>query len=172
MRKIVWMAVAMALIAALPAAGAQAKTKQISTGIYLDVAGYIDRHGGVYYFWSGDLDAKRSACRDGRTVTFFRAEPNGTATPVGSTTTFSSSGDSNSSFGDLLEGPPDAITGSYYAEVAPKRVTTNQKEQKKGQGLVTVIGPGSRARKVTLNCLAARTPTIYVQVPAGLLTSP
>ena len=58
MRKLVLMAVAMALVAALPAAGAQAKTKtkQISTGIYLDVAGLIDRHGGVTYFWfGGDL---------------------------------------------------------------------------------------------------------------------
>jgi hypothetical protein len=172
MRKYVLVAVAMALVAALPAAGAQAKTKtkQISTGIDLDVAGYIDRHGGVFYFWGGDLNAKRSACRDGRNVTLFRVQPNGTATPVGSNTTFSSSGDPYSSFGDLLEGPPDAITGSYYAEVAPKRVkTTNQKEPKKG---VTVVVPFKRAKKVTLNCLGARTPTIYVQVPAGLLTSP
>ena len=171
MRKLVLMAVAMALVTVLPA-GAQAKTKtkQISTGIYVDVAGLIDRHGGVTYYWYGALDAKRSACRDGRTVTFFRVEPNGTATPVGSTTTFSSSGDSNSSFGDLLEGPPDAITGSYYAEVAPKRVkTTNQKEPKNG---ITVVVPFKRAKKVTLNCLGARSPTIYVQVPAGLLTSP
>lgn len=172
MRKFVSMAVAMALIAALPAAGAQAKTKTISTGINLDVAGYIDRHGGVFYFWGGDLNAKRSACRDGRNVTLFRVEPNGTATPVGSNTTFSSSGDPYSSFGDLLEGPLGATTGSYYAEVAPKRVTTTQKEQKNGPGPVTVFGRGNRARKVTLNCLAARTPTIYVQVPAGLLTSP
>ena len=95
MRKFVLMAVAMALVAALPAAGAQAKTKtkQISTDINLDVAGYIDRHGGVFYFWGGDLDAKRSACRDGRNVTLFRVESNGTATPVGSNTTLSSSGD-------------------------------------------------------------------------------
>jgi hypothetical protein len=170
MRKFLWMALTMALIAALPAAGAEAKSKQISTSIYVDVSGLIDRHGGVLYFWGGDLDAKRSACRDGRNVTLFRVEPNGTATPVGSTTTQSSSGDPISDFGDLLEGPPDAITGYYYAEVAPKRVTTTQKEQK--NGLVTVLGPGKRARKVRLNCLAARTPTIYVQVPAGLLTSP
>ena len=177
MRKFVSMAVAMALVAALPAAGAQAKTKtktktqQISTDINLDVAGYIDRHGGVFYFWGGDLNAKRSACRDGRNVTLFRVESNGTATPVGSNTTLSSSGDPYSSFGDLLEGPLGAITGSYYAEVAPKRVTTNQKEPKPvNQG--TLIEIGSRARKVKLNCLAARTPTIYVHVPAGLLTSP
>ena len=132
MRKFVSMAIAMALVAALPAAGAQAKTKtktqQISTDINLDVAGYIDRHGGVFYFWGGDLNAKRSACRDGRNVTLFRVESNGTATPVGSNTTFSSSGDPYSSFGDLLEGPLGAITGNYYAEVAPKRVTTNQEE--------------------------------------------
>ena len=131
MRKLVLMAVAMALVTVLPA-GAQAKTKTktISTGIYLDVSGYIDRHGGVFYFWGGDLDAKRSACRDGRTVTLFRVEPNGTATPVGSNTSLGDTPDVlNSSFGDLLERPLDAITGYYYAEVAPKRVkTTNQKE--------------------------------------------
>jgi hypothetical protein len=173
MRKLVSMAVAMALVVALPAAGAQAKTKQISTSIYLDVAGLIDRHGGVYYLWDGELSAKRSACRDGRNVTLFRVEPNGTATPVGSSTTL---GDPFGSFGELLEGPLDAITGYYYAEVAPKRVRTKQKKkQKKGQSPVTpvpVIGRSSRARKVTLNCLAARSSTIYVEVPAGLLTSP
>ena len=166
MRKFVWMAVAMALVAALPAAGAQAKTKQISTGIHLDVGGLLDRHGGVTYLWFGDVSAKRSACVDGRNVTLFRVEPNGTSTPLGSNTTL------DGSFGGLLEGPLGAITGSYYAEVALKRVTTTKKEQKQGQGLVTVIGPGSRARKVTLNCLAATTPTIHVEVPAGLLTSP
>ena len=172
MRKFVSIAVAMALVAALPAAGAQAKaktkTQKISTDINLDVAGYIDRHGGVLYFWGGDLDAKRSACLDGRNVTLFRVESNGTATPVGSNTAFGSSGDPYSSFGDLLEGPLGAITGNYYAEVAPKRVTTNQKEPKPvNQGVRIEIG-----RKVKLNCLAARSPTIYVQVPAGLLTSP
>lgn len=171
MRKFVSIAVAMALVAALPAAGAQAKTKQISTGIYLDVVGLLDRHGGVTYFWAGDVSAKRSACRNGRNVTLFRVEPNGTSTPVGSSTT------SGSEFANLLEGPLDALTGYYYAEVAPKRVTT---EQKKGQrvtvepngGRTTVIGGGGRARKLRLNCLAARTSTIYVEVPAGLLTSP
>jgi hypothetical protein len=173
MRKLVLMAVAMALVAALPAAGAQAKTKakQISTGIYLDVAGSIDRRGGVLYLWFGDLSAKQSACLDGRNVTLFRVEPNGTSTPVGSNTT------SGSEFANLLEGPLDALTGYYYAEVAPKRVTT---KQKKGQrvtvepngGRTTVIGGGGRARKLRLNCLAARTSTIYVEVPAGLLTSP
>jgi hypothetical protein len=120
----------------------------------------------VLYLWFGDLDAKRSACLDGRNVTLFRVEPNGTSTPVGSSTTF------GREFANLLEGPLDAITGYYYAEVAPKRVTT---KQKKGQSPVTpvpVSGRSSRARKVKLNCLAARTSTIYVEVPAGLLTSP
>jgi hypothetical protein len=170
MRKFVSMAVAMVLVAALHAAGAQAKTKQISTSIYLDVAGLIDRHGGVTYLWFGDVSAKRSACVDGRNVTLFRVEPNGTSTPVGSSTTF------GREFANLLEGPLGAIRGSYYAEVAPKRVTTKQKmKQKKGQSPVTpvtVSGGGSRARKVKLNCLAARSSTIYVEVPAGLLTSP
>jgi hypothetical protein len=166
MRKLVLMAVAMALVAALPAAGAQAKakTKQISTGISLDAAGLIDRRGGVIYIWDGFLNAKKSACQDGRNVTLFRVEPNGTASPIGS-----SKSDFIGGFGNLLEGPLDAITGYYYAEVAPKRVTTPQKEQK-NQGTVR-IRPG-KVKKVKLNCLAARSSTIYVQVPAGLLTSP
>ena len=168
MRKLVLMAVAMALVAALSAAGAQAKTKtkQVSTSIYLDVAGLIDRHGGVTYFWTGDLDAKRSACSNGRTVTLFRVEPSGTASPIAS---------SESDFGqaaNFLEGPLDTITGSYYAEVAPMRVT----KQNTGQIPVTPqpvkLKGRSRAKKVKLNCLAARSSTIYVQVPAGLVTSP
>ena len=170
MRKLVLMAVAMALVAALPAAGAQAKTKtktkQVSTSIYLDVVGLLDRHGGVTYFWTGDLDAKRSACRNGRTVTLFRVEPSGTASPIAS---------SESDFGqaaNFLEGPLDTITGSYYAEVAPMRVT----KQNTGQIPVTPqpvkLKGRSRAKKVKLNCLAARSSTIYVQVPAGLVTSP
>jgi len=171
MRKFVSMAVAMALVAALPVAGAQAKTKEISTSIYLDVAGLIDRHGGVTYYWYGDVSAKGSACRDGRNVTLFRVESSGTATPVGSSTT-PMFGDPLGSFGELLEGPPGAIRGSYYAEVAPKRVTTKHKKGQSPVIPITVSGGGSRARKVKLNCLAARTSTIYVDVPAGLLTSP
>jgi hypothetical protein len=171
MRKFVSMAVAMALVAALPAAGAQAKAKakQISTGIYIDVAGLIDRHGGVTYLWTGFLNAKQSACVNGRNVTLFRVEPSGTASPIAS---------SKSDFGEfanLLEGPLDAITGYYYAEVAAKRVKQNSK-QKTGQSPVTPVpvkpARSSRARKVKLNCLAARSSTIYVEVPAGLLTSP
>ena len=176
MRKLVLMAVAMALVTVLPA-GAQAKTKtktkQVSTGIYLDVAGSIDRRGGVLYLWFGHLDAKQSACLDGRNVTLFRVEPNGTSTPVGSSPTF------DDEFANLLEGPLDALTGYYYAEVAPKRVTTKQKKGQRvtvepngGKGETTVVVGGGRARKVKLNCLAARSSTIYVQVPAGLLTSP
>jgi hypothetical protein len=162
----------MALVTVLPA-GAQAKTKtkQVSTSIYLDIAGEIDRHGGVTYFWFGDVSAKKSACRGGRNVTLFRVESNGTSTPVGSSTT--DNGPGINSFANLLEGPLDAITGSYYAEIAAKRVTT-----KKGQRVMvepngtTVTVGGGRAKKVKLNCLAARSSTIYVQVPAGLLTSP
>jgi hypothetical protein len=170
MRKFVSMAVAMALVAALPTTGAQAKTKtkQVSTGIYLDVAGLIDRRGGVTYVWGGDLSAKHSACLDGRNVTLFRVEPNGASTPVGSSTTL------GREFANLLEGPLDALTGYYYAEVAPRRVTKGTSKPKvvKPVNQGTVIGRSSRARKVKLNCLAARSPTIYVEVPAGLLTSP
>ena len=63
------------------------------------------------YFWYGDVSAKGSACRDGRNVTLFRVEPNGTATPVGSSTTLV--GDPLGSFGELMEGPLGAIRGSY-----------------------------------------------------------
>ena len=169
MRKFVSMAIAMALVAALPAAGAQAKTKtkQISTGIFLDVAGLIDRNGGVTYFWFGGVSAKKSTCLDGRNVTLFRVEPNGTASPIASSE--SDSGE----FTDLL-GPLDAITGSYYAEIAPKQVIkwTSKPKVVKPVNQGTVIERASRARRVKLNCLAARSSTIYVEVPAGLLTSP
>ena len=56
MRKFVLMAVAMALVTALPSRGPgqdQDQDQEISTGIYLDVAGLIDRHGGVTYYWYG-----------------------------------------------------------------------------------------------------------------------
>jgi hypothetical protein len=169
MRKFLWMALAMVLIAALPAAGAQAKTKtkQISTGIFLDVAGLIDRNGGVSYFWFGGVSAKKSTCLDGRNVTLFRVEPNGTASPIASSE--SDSGE----FTDLL-GPLDAITGSYYAEIAPKQVITETSKPKvvKPFNKGTVVGRATRARRVKLNCLAARSSTIHVEVPAGLLTSP
>jgi hypothetical protein len=170
MRNFVSMAVAMALVAALPAAGAQAKTKtkQISTGIYLDAAGLIDRHGGVTYLWHGFLNAKKSACQNGRNVTLFRVEPSGAASPI------ASSRSDFGEFGNLLEGPLDALTGYYYAEAAPKRVIKETSKPKvvKPANQGTVIGRSSRARKVKLNCLAARSSTIYVEVPAGLLTSP
>ena len=168
MRKFVLMTVAMALVVALPAAGAQAKTKTkvISTGISLDVTGLIDRNGGVTYFWFGGVFAKKSTCRDGN-VTLFRVEPNGTASPI------ASSNSDSGEFSDLL-GPLDAITGSYYAEIGPKQVITETSKPKvvKPFNKGTVVGRASRARRVKLNCLAARSSTIYVQVPAGLLTSP
>ncbi len=170
MRKFVSIAVATALVAALPAAGAQAKTKtkQISTSIFLDVAGLIDRNGGVTYFWFGGVSAKKSTCRDGRNVTLFRVEPNGTASPIASSE--SDSGDVQ----PMLLGPLDAITGSYYAEIAPKQVIkwTSKPKVVKPVSQGTVIGRASRVRKVKLNCLAARSSTIHVEVPAGLLTSP
>jgi hypothetical protein len=48
--------------------------------------------------------------------------------PVGSSTTLV--GDPLGSFGELLEGPLGAIRGSYYAEVAPKRVTKQTSKPK------------------------------------------
>jgi len=169
MRKFVLMAAAMALVAALPAAGAQAKTKtkQVGTGIYLDAAGLIDRHGGVTYFWDGFLNAKKSACQTGRNVTLFRVEPSGTASPIAS-----SKSDFIGEFGNLLEGPLDAITGNYYAEVAPRRVTKQMTGENPETPVVVKPKGKGRAKKVKLNCLAARSSTIYVEVPAGLLTPP
>jgi hypothetical protein len=148
MRKVVLMAVAMALVTVLPAA-AQAKTERIRSSIDVDVLGIIDRHGGVSYAFAGGVGAEgfTFACMGDRQVTLFRVEPNGTATPVASATT------EFDSFTGTLERPLGEISGSYYAEVAPRT-----RKFKSG-----------RHRK--LRCLGARSPTVLVQVPAALLGS-
>ena len=148
MRKIVAIATAAALLAALVPAGAEAKAKRVSSSITLDIFGIIDRHGGVTYAFAGEVGAEgfTFACMGDRRVRLFRVEPNGTATQVASATAESFNG-----FAGTLERPLGAITGSYYAEVAPRT-----RKFKRGQH-----------RK--LRCLAARSPTILVEVPAGLL---
>lgn len=148
MRKLVSMAVAVALVTTVPA-GAEAKTERISSSITVDVFGIIDRHGGVTYAFGGEVTAEgfTFACMGDRKVKLFRAEPNGTATRVGSART------DLFTFAGLLERPLGEITGSYYAKLAPR----NRKFK--------------RGKHRKLRCLAARSPTIYVEVPAGILTS-
>jgi hypothetical protein len=146
MRKLGPMAVAIALVMALVPIGAEAK--RISSSVSLDVFGVIDRHGGITYAFGGQIGAHFVfACEAQRQVTLFRVDPNGSATPVAS---------ANSDFGvftKTLERPLSEITGQYYAEVAPAT-----RKFKRG-----------RYRK--LRCLASRSPTIFVEVPAALLTS-
>jgi len=146
MRKLGPMAVAIALVMALVPIGAEAK--RISSSVSLDVFGVIDRHGGITYAFGGQIGAHFVfACEAQRQVTLFHVEPNGSATPVAS---------ANSDFGvftQTLERPLSEITGQYYAEVAPAT-----RKFKRG-----------RYRK--LRCLASRSPTIFVEVPAALLTS-
>lgn len=147
MRKLGSMALAIALVMALVPVGAEAK--RITSSVSLDVVGIIDRHGGVTYAFGGEIGAHFTfACMADRTVTLFRVEPNGSATQVAT---------ANSEFGQFvgnLERPLSQITGSYYAEVAP--VTRKFK----------------RGRYRKLRCLGARSPTIFVDVPDSLLTSP
>jgi hypothetical protein len=134
--------------ASLPA-GAEAKTKRIASGITVDVLGIIDRHGGVTYAFAGAVGAEgyTFACMGDRQVTLFRVEPNGTARPVASATT------DLGGFTGTLERPLGEISGSYYAEVAPRTRKFKSGNHRK------------------LRCLGARSPTILVQVPAALLGS-
>ena len=145
MRKLVPMAVALALVTALVPAGAAAKTRKVSSSIAVDVNGIIDRHGSVSYVFGGELFAKDFTfkCMERRKVTLFRVDANGTGTPVGSDRT-----DFLGNFIHPLELPLDQIPGPYYA-TAPKS-TVKSKQGK-------------------LKCLAARSDTILVQLPAALL---
>jgi hypothetical protein len=147
MRKLVLMA-AMAMVMVLPAA-AEAKTERIRSSIDVDVLGIIDRHGGVTYAFGGGVGAEgyTFACMGDRQVTLFRVEPNGTARPVASATT------EIDGFAGALERPLEEISGSYYAEVAPRTRKFKSGKHRK------------------LRCLGARSPTIFVRVPAALLGS-
>jgi hypothetical protein len=147
MRKLVLMVVAMAMVTVLPAA-AEAKTERIRSSIDVDVLGIIDRHGGVSYAFGGVVGAQgyTFACMGDRQVTLFRVEPNGTATPVASATT------ELGGFDGTIERPLAEISGSYYAEVAPRTRKFRSGKHRK------------------LRCLGARSPTMLVQVPAALLT--
>jgi hypothetical protein len=148
MRKLVLTAVAMALVTGLPAA-AEAKTERIRSSIDVDVLGIIDRHGGVTYAFGGGVGAEgyTFACMGDRQVTLFRVEPDGPARPVASATT------EIGGFTGTLERPLGEISGSYYAEVAPRTRKFKSGKHRK------------------LRCRGARSPTILVQVPAALLGS-
>jgi hypothetical protein len=150
-RAVIAAVLSLGVIAAGADAKAEAKTKghPVSSSLTVDVIGVIDRHGGITYAFGGQISAHFVfACEAQRQVTLFRVEPNGSATPVAS---------ANSDFGvftQTLERPLSEITGQYYAEVAPAT-----RKFKRG-----------RYRK--LRCLAARSPTIFVDVPAALLAPP
>jgi hypothetical protein len=102
----------------------------------------------VVYAFSGTVNAQGLAfkCMEGRRVVLFRVEPDGSHKRIAATET-----KFFGSFSGVLEKPLSAIPGNYYAKAMPK------------------IAKSKRGR---LRCLAARTPTFLVQVPAGLLTSP
>jgi hypothetical protein len=127
-----------------------------------------------------------AACSEDRTVTLFRVEPNGTSTRVASVQTgqgtTSANGPRLTRGAFALERPLGEITGYYYAEVAPvTRHPGNYGGHRSPPGhgrLVYKIGgdprdpkPSGGAYYRALTCLPARSPTIFVEVPAGLLNS-
>jgi len=137
-------------------------------------------------FKSGQVFSKRAfgvgsmgmTCSEYRTVTLFRVEPNGTSTRVASAET----GQLSRGFGGPLARPLGEITGSYYAEVAPATRHPGKyggHRPPSGHGrLVYKIGgnpydpkPSGGAYYRALRCQPARSPTISVKVPAGLLNS-
>ena len=142
-RRIIPIAVALALIAAL--VPAQASAKPVKSSVDIDIFGVIDRHSAIAYFLSGSVFAKRLTfrCMADRKVVLFRQQPDGTSVRVLSTRT--------DFLGEVfapLEIRLDDIPGYYFAKV--KRRTRSSRHGK-------------------LNCLAARSPTILVEVPPALL---
>ena len=118
------------------------------------------------------------ACSEYRTVTLFRVEPNGTSTRVASVQTGQGTGE----FAGPLERPLGEIRGYYYAEVAPATRHPGKPRSPRSPlhhgRLVYKIGgnpndpkPSGGAYYRALSCLPARSPTIFVQVPAALLNS-
>jgi hypothetical protein len=155
---------------------------EVSSNVSLDVFGAIDRQGAVTYAFGGDIRAQAeirrvrfvlkgpsggggggAACSEYRTVTFFRVEPNGTSTRVASVRTGQGTGEFG---GPLLERPLGEITGYYYAEVAP---ATRKKLHRHGNQAEFYKVRGAYYR--ALRCLPARSPTIFAEVPAGLVNS-
>jgi hypothetical protein len=145
MRKIALSAAALVLVMALLPVAATAKARKVKSSITIDVNGIIDRHGSVSYAFGGDVGAKGLTfkCMEGRTVKLFRVDANGTGVQVASTRS-----KFFGAFFGTLELPLDQITGSYYATVPVRKI---------------------KSKSGKLKCLAARSPTFLVQVPAGLL---
>lgn len=148
-RTVVWIAVALALVTSLMSAEAQA-AKRVKSRLIVEVFGIIENDASVTYAFAGQVLAGGGLefqCMGGRTVTLFRVESDGTTTPVAS--------DKTDVVGFFVKAnlglPIDEIPGRYYAEVEEKKKKTNHGK---------------------LKCLAARSPTFLVEVPAGLLTPP
>jgi len=168
---------------------------EASSNVSLDIFGAIDRQGAVTYAFGGETrpaekiqgvgfapkgpSVRRpntNACKEYRTVTLFRVEPNGTSTRVASVRTGQGTGEFG---GPLVERPLGEITGYYYAEVAPATSKLHR------HGRFDPDGPGRPAPPFrlaefykigggyyrALRCLPARSPTIFAEVPAGLLNS-
>jgi hypothetical protein len=147
MRKFVALAIALGLVGGIAPGAAEAKARKVGTQLSVDIFGVIDRHGAVTYAFGGEVGAAGLTfkCMEGRQVTLFRLEPTGSAMPVAS-----AKSELLGFFTGNLERPLAQVPGYYYAEVqARKRKSPNGK----------------------LKCLAARSPTILVEVPAALLSS-
>jgi hypothetical protein len=169
---------------------------EASSNVSLDIFGAIDRQGAVTYAFGGRITAQAKiqrvgfdpkgasvrwasgepACREYRTVTLFRVEPNGTSTSVASVRTGQGTGEFG---GPLLKRPLGEITGYYYVEVAPatRKLDRHGRFDPDGPGrpappsrvaLFYKIGGGYYR---ALSCLRARSPTIFAEVPAGLSNS-
>jgi hypothetical protein len=160
---------------------------EVSSNVSLDVFGAIDGQGHAYAF-SGNIPRHPeirgvsfdpegpsgggggAPCSEYRTVTLFRVEPNGTSTRVGSAQT----GQGTGGFAGPLERPLGEITGYYYAEVAPVTLKPHRDELYKVGGDPSQPAKPKRSRGAyyrALSCLPARSPTIFVEVPAALLNS-
>jgi hypothetical protein len=167
-------------------------SKHISSTVpSFDVFGAIDRQGAVTYAFGGEVGLQRDTplhhrrgshpprgcwscwsvartrpvalkCNQVRTVTLFRVEPNGSATRIASATSHWDGQSARGSFTGPLERPLGEITGYYYAEVAPATINYLPFPLKPRN-----LPAGRRAAV----CLPARSPTIFVKVPAGLLNS-
>src|SRR5262249_2375811 len=165
---------------------------EVGSNVSLDVFGGIDRQGAVTYAFGGQISPQaeirrvrfdpegpsmggvaggNKACSEYRTVTLFRVEPNGTSTRVASMQTGQLSG----GFGGPLQRPLGEITGYYYAEVAPATRKPHRQEVYKMGGdpnkPIKAKGVSRGAYYRALRCLPARSPTTFVEVPAGLLNS-
>jgi hypothetical protein len=171
---------------------------EVSSDVSLDVSGAIDRQGAVTYAFGGDIRAQAQirsarfsskgaaggggnvqlpACSEYRTVTLFRVEPNGTSTRVASVRTGQGTGEFG---GPLLERPLGEITGHYYVEVAPATLKASKdlrlprpsrRSHPPFRGRVVDFYKVGGRYYQALSCLPARSPTIFVEVPAGLLNS-